>query len=138
MADGISLASGVVALTTFAFQSTKVLHELIESYRNKTRAVRELRDELEALEAVLKSLQGILSDPDVDLSALELPLLRCGEACGGFAKTIEKCTARSSTDKTSFRDWLLLTYRGRDIASFRNIIGAYKSTITIALADANM
>ena len=138
MGDPISLASGVIALTTFAIQSTKTLYEVIDSFRNKARNVRELKDELEALENVLQSLQGILNDPEIDLSALKLPLLRCGEACQGFAEIIEKCTTRSSTNKTSFRDWFMLTYRGKTISSFRNIIGVYKSTITIALADANM
>ncbi|KIX00856.1 uncharacterized protein Z518_09921 [Rhinocladiella mackenziei CBS 650.93] len=139
MADPISLASGLLALTTFAIQSTKTLYEVIESFRNKARAVRELKEELQALENVLQSLQSTLNDDDqVDLSALKLPLLRCGEACQAFAEIIEKCTARSSRDKTSFRDWFMLTYRGKDIGSFRNVIGAYKSTIAIALADVNI
>lgn len=138
MADPISLASGILALTTFTMQSTKILYEVIESYRNNSRTVRELKEELEALEAVLGSLMTLPNDEQIGLSVLKLPLLRCGEACRDLADTIEKCTTRSGGDRASFRDWFKLTYRGRDIASFRNVIAAYKSTIAIALADANM
>lgn len=138
MTDPISLASGILALTAFAIQSTKTLYDVIDSYRNKSRTVRELKEELEALDVVLQSLEGIQTDDQVQLSVLKLPLLRCGQACRNFAEIIEKSTARSSEDRASFRDWFKLTYRGKDIASFRNIIGAYKSTIAIALADVNM
>lgn len=138
MADPISLASGVLALTTFSIQSTKALYEVVVSFRNNGRSIRELKEELEALEVVLQSLQNIQSDEQIDLSVLKLPLLRCGQACRDFADIIEKCTARSNKDKASFRDWVALTYRGKDIAGFRAVIGAYKSTIVIALADMNM
>lgn len=137
MADPISLASGVLALTTFAIQSTKTLFNVVESFRNKARTVRDLKEELEALEQVLLSLQTIQNDPEIDLSTLKLPLLRCGKACEGFAELIKRCTPGLSKD-TGFRTWIMLTYRGRDIISFRNLIGVYKSTIAIALADANM
>jgi len=138
MAEAIGIGSGVVALANFALQSGQTLSGVIDSYRNRNKAVRELKKELEALETVLRSLQDTLTDPEIDLSSLKLPLLRCGEACRGFAETIDNCTARSSKDKTSFSDWLRLTYRGRNIRGFKDIIEAYKSTITIALADANM
>ncbi|KIW98742.1 uncharacterized protein Z519_00405 [Cladophialophora bantiana CBS 173.52] len=138
MAEAIGLASGVLALTAFTLQSTKTLYGVLDSFRNNSRNIRELKQELEALEAVLSSLNDIQSDEQIDLSALKLPLLRCGQACRDFADIIEKCTARSNGDKSSFRDWVMLTYRGKDIVGFKNVIGAYKSTITIALADVNI
>ncbi|KAK5048598.1 hypothetical protein LTR84_005689 [Exophiala bonariae] len=138
MGDPISLASGVLALTSFALQSTKVLYEVIESFRHHSRTVRELKEELESLEGVLSSLQNLPNDEQIDISALKLPLLRCGEACRGLAVVIEQCTGRSSNGQASFRDWFMLTYRGKDITGFRNVIGAYKSTIAIAIADANL
>ena len=138
MAEAVGLASSVLALSTFTIHSTKTLFEIVQSFRNKTRTIRELKEELEALAQILQSLQNVLNDPEIDLSALKLPLFRCGQACQGLAEYIKKCTTRSNQDTTSFRDWLMLNYRGRDIGGFRNLIGAYKSTIAIALADANM
>jgi len=138
MGDPISLASGILALTTFTLQSTKALYEIIESFRHHSRTVRELKEELESLESVLSSLQSLPAEDNVDLSALKLPLLRCGEACRDLAAVIDQCTSRSSNDRASFRDWFMLTYRGKDITGFRTVIAAYKSTIAIAIADANM
>jgi Fungal N-terminal domain of STAND proteins len=138
MVEPVSLASGVLGLTTFAIQSSKILYEVFESFRNQGRSVRELREELEALGGVLQSLHDTLGDPEIDLSVLKTPLLRCGQACQQFAEIVGKCTTRSGRDHTSLRDWAMLSYRGKDISGFRNLIAAYKSTIAIALADANV
>ncbi|KAH9203539.1 hypothetical protein DL95DRAFT_529608 [Leptodontidium sp. 2 PMI_412] len=69
---------------------------------------------------------------------LRLPLLRCGKACEDFEALIVKCTTHSGGSKTSFRDWAKLKYMGDDIVGFKNMLAGYKSTIMIALGDANM
>lgn len=136
--EAIGLTSGLLALTSFAIDSSKTLFEVFESIKNQGRSVRDLKQELEALRGVLQSLNDTLADPDIDLSVLEIPLLRCGQACEEFARTISKCTSRSNDNKHSIRDWVRLTYHGKNISEFRNLIAAYKSTLAIALADANM
>ena len=138
MGDPISLASGLLALTTFALQSSKVLYESFKSFRNNGRNVRELNEELESLGNVLVSLRELVNHAEVDLNPLKLPVLRCGKACEEFANIVRDCTVRSAENRTSLRDWLKLTYMGQDIAGFRNLIAGYKSTIAVALADANM
>ena len=139
MADPISLTSGLVALVTFALQSGLVLYKTVDSYRSHPRTVRELREELEALNAVLQSLlETVANDAEIDLPALKLPLVRCGKACKEFEEKIAKSTLRSNGPKTSFRDWAKLTYMGDGITEFRNMLAGYKSTINIALADANL
>ncbi|KAH7370316.1 hypothetical protein BKA65DRAFT_488159 [Rhexocercosporidium sp. MPI-PUGE-AT-0058] len=79
-----------------------------------------------------------VTNANVDLTILRLPLQRCGKACEDFEALIVKCTAHSGGFKTSFRDWAKLKYIGDDIVGFKNIIAGYKSTIMIALGDANM
>lgn len=138
MADPISTASGLLALAVFAFQSSTQLYQLIESFQNNQRVVRELREELEALNGVLLSLQKAAANKDADLTTLKLPLLRCGKACKDFEAVIVKCTAHSSGSRTSFRDWATLKYMRDDIVGFKNMLAGYKSTISIALGDANM
>lgn len=68
MEDPITLASGIQALTRFTIQSTKTLHDVIERFLNKSRSVRGLKQGLEALDVVLRSLQGIPSNEETDLS----------------------------------------------------------------------
>ncbi|PLB49664.1 hypothetical protein P170DRAFT_456251 [Aspergillus steynii IBT 23096] len=139
MAEPISLASGLLALATFAFQSSIKLYETVKSFHSHPKRVRDLLEELEALSGVLGPLtETISSITDVDLTALDLPLLRCGHACGEFEQEIQKCSMRSEGSRTSFRDWAKLRYMGDDIDGFRRLLAGYKLTINIALTDVNL
>jgi hypothetical protein len=138
MAEPIGIASGLLALATFAFQSSVSLYGVIESFQSNKKVIRELKEELEALDGVLESLRQATANKVIELPALELPLLRCGQACREFEAAIVKCTAHSNGSRTSFRDWAKLTYMGDDIAGFKNMLAGYKSTISIALGDANL
>lgn len=136
MADPISLASGLLALVIFAHKSCLTLHTTIQSFKTHPKRVRDLLNELETLIGVLESLiDTVKSDRDVNLSILDLPLKRCGNACNEFLQELQKCCSRSGGDKQSFRDWAKLRYMGDDINDFKDSLAAYKSTITIALID---
>jgi hypothetical protein len=139
MAEPVGLASGILALATFAFQCSVSLYETVDSFRSHPKRVRDLLNELEALSAVLDPLiQLVKSNSDVDLSFLDLPLWRCGNVCKEFQQELIKCASRSNSSRTSFRDWARLTYRGDNIADFRDSLAGYKATINIALTDANL
>lgn len=139
MAETIGLASGLLTLATFAFESSITLYNTVQSFRFHPKRVRELDQELEALNGVLRSLTDTVgATSDIDLCALELPLLRCGKACKEFEEEILACLSRSGGNRTSFRDWAKLQYMGDDIDKFRQLLSGYKSTITIALTGANL
>jgi len=138
MADPVSAASGILTIVVFAFQSSKCLYEAVSSFQSNQRTIRDLKEELEALNEVLEFLRQTATDTDGDFTSLELPLRRCGRACEDFRKVIEKCTEHSGGSRTSFRDWAKLRYMGDDITGFKNVLASYKSTIIIALGDANM
>ncbi|RDL32368.1 Uncharacterized protein BP5553_08824 [Venustampulla echinocandica] len=138
MADPISTASGVLALAVFALKSSQVLYQTVASFQSNQRIVRELREELEALDAVLQALRDTATNTDPGLTMLSLPLFRCGNACKDFEAVIVKCTAHSNGSRTSFRDWAKLRYMGDDISGFKNMLAGYKSTVIIALGDANI
>lgn len=138
MADPISTASGLLALIVFAGQSSKLLYQAVDSFKSNKKIVRELREEVGALDGVLQSLQATASNTNADLAILNVPLRRCGEACVAFTAVIDKCTAHSGGPRTSFRDWAKLTYLGNDITGFKDTLAGYKSTIIIALADLNL
>lgn len=139
MADPISLASGLLTLTVFAFKSSATLYETVQSFRNHPKNVRDLNDELAALNGVLESLtETVNAVTDVDLSALSVPLLRCGNACKEFEQQLLKCSSRSGGDGMSLRGWAQLKYMGDGIDNFRHMLAGYKSTIAIALNDANL
>ena len=139
MAEPIGLASGLVALATFALHSSVALYETVNSFNSHQQRVRDLAEESGALSGVLGSLtETIRASTDLDLSALEIPLRRCGKACGEFEQEIKKCALRSGGSRASFRDWARLKYMGEDIDGFRRVLSGYKMTITIALSDATL
>jgi septal ring factor EnvC (AmiA/AmiB activator) len=138
MTDPIRITSGILALAVSAFQSSTRLYQLVQSFQSHQRVVRELGEELEELNGILRSLQETAASTNADLTTLELPLLRCGKACKDFEAIIAKCAAHSSGSRTSFRDWVKLQYMGGDIVGFKNMLAGYKSTIAIALGDVNM
>lgn len=139
MADVIGTAPGLVGLGTAACGGVVSLCKLIQSFRHHPKQVRDLMQGLEELQGVLQPLaKTVNSDIGIDLSALEIPLRRCINACKEFEQEILKCSSRLSGDRTSFRDWAKLRYMGDDIDGFRRQLSGYQLTIGVALADANL
>jgi hypothetical protein len=138
MAEVIGVASGLLALTAYAFQSSVSLCQELRSFQHRQKTIRGLTEDLEALDRVLDNLKQVATTNSAELTGLRLPLLRCGMACNEFKAVIMKCTAHSGGSKTSFRDWAKLRYLGDDIAGFRDLIAGYKSTISIALGTATL
>ena len=137
MAEPVGLASGLITLVGFTLQCSKSLYQAVGSFQSHQRTIRDLRDELQSLNGVLQSLLEVADSPNTSLSSLKLPLLRCGKACKDFEDVIARCAGRSES-RTSFRDWAKLRYMGDGVESFRHMLAGYKSTIAIALGDANM
>lgn len=138
MADPISVASGLLTLVLFGLKASDSLYQTIKGYNSHQRNVRELREELEALKSVLESLSRAVTESEADYVALKIPLSRCGNACRDFEAIIIKSTGHSDGSRTSIRDWARLRYMGDDITGFRNMLAGYKSTIMIALCNANL
>ncbi|KAI0012758.1 hypothetical protein F4779DRAFT_643589 [Xylariaceae sp. FL0662B] len=101
---------------------------------------RALKAEVSHLTGVLSSLLETIADnPGLDFRALERPLQRCGKACEEYSQIISRCTKRSdSISRSSVRDWITQKYLQGDINDFRSMVAAHKSTISIALANANL
>jgi len=134
MAETIGVDSGLPALVTFACASSASLFQTIDGFNSNLRIIRELRDELKALHEVLQALQKSTASYG-DLKELELPLLRCGKACRELENEIITSIALSGGAGASFRILVELKHRGDDIAGFKNMLDAYRSTFTIALAN---
>ncbi|KAJ6005657.1 hypothetical protein N7451_003601 [Penicillium sp. IBT 35674x] len=138
MAEVVGTASAIATFVTLALQSSIVLYQTVQSLQSRDKVIRELRQELEALQGVLQALQESTGNLDVDLASLEQPLKRCNNACEDFNALIRRCTSHSTEERSSRRDWVKLRYMGEDISGFKNMLAGYKSTISIALAYANL
>ena len=139
MADPISVTSGIIALVSFGIQASQTLYSTIESLKNYTKTIRELKQQLEALRNVLKDLEKVADDDLVsEFESIKLPLYSCATSCQEFDAVIRKCTENSTDSHRSFRDWAKLRYMGDDINGFNNQLAGYKSTIQIALGGMNL
>lgn len=138
MAEVVGTVSAIASLVTLALQSSITLYQTVQSLQSRDKVIRELRQELEALQGVLQALDESICNFEVDLAALKQPLMRCHNACGEFNALIVKCTSHSTEERSSRRDWLRLRYMGGDITGFKDMLASYKSTISIALAYANL
>jgi hypothetical protein len=93
MADPLSISSGLIALATFAFQSSVTLYTVIRSLQQQNSNTRALKGELSDLNAVLETLlDTVASHPEIKFDGLESPLRRCGKVCEDYSKIIAKCT----------------------------------------------
>lgn len=138
MADPLSITSGVVALITFGLQASKVLQTTINSLQNRTKTVRDLRNDVLALYAALEELNDVVGDGSSEFDRLRLPLYSCGTLCNDFNTLLVKCTQRTTDSRASLRDWTKLQFRGSDIDEFRTTLAGYKSTIQIAIGAMNL
>ncbi|KAJ4246050.1 hypothetical protein NW762_013795 [Fusarium torreyae] len=139
MSDPLSVASALIAIVTATLQSSKVLYETIRSFRNHRTAVSDLVRELKGLELVLGPLEEHVRADETAFLPLKFPLIQCREACVGFQELVERSSMRTRGEaRTSIRDWARLTFMNGDIVSFKELVAGYKSTINIALADANL
>ncbi|RYP34922.1 hypothetical protein DL768_011029 [Monosporascus sp. mg162] len=139
MAEPLSVASSVVALVAFALQSSAVLYKTVRSFQSQDKDARALKNELSDLVNVLESLMDtVTSNPGIDFDTLKLPLHRCGRACEEYGELIARCMKHSTGSRSSIRDWLKQRYLQGDINDFRTMLAGYKSTINIALANANI
>ncbi|KAM0490104.1 hypothetical protein ACHAP8_011930 [Fusarium lateritium] len=139
MGDPLSVASGLIAIVTATLQSSKILYETIQNFRNHRTAVLDLVRELKDLESVLRPLQDHVRTDETTFLPLKVPLIQCRQACADFQTLIEKNSRRTRGEgRTSFRDWAKLMYMNGDIVSFKELLAGYKGTISIALADANL
>ncbi|KZL87542.1 hypothetical protein CI238_01382 [Colletotrichum incanum] len=140
MSDPLSVASALIAIVTATIQSSKVLYDTIQSFKNHRKVVTQLVEELTALNEVLLSLDALVRSEEDDgtLKSLKLPLLQCQRACAEFNALIVQCSKNSGRPRTSFRDWFKVRYMESDIAGFTGMLAGYKSTISIALGSANL
>jgi len=139
MADPLSVSSSVIALVTFSFQASVALYTTIRSFQSQDKRARALKNELSDLTAVLQSLlETVYNNAEINFEALKLPLYRCGKTCEEYGELVARCTKHSTAERPSVRDWVTQTYLRGDIDDLREMLAGYKSTINIALANANM
>lgn len=143
MADGLSIAAGVIAIAAHAYSSSKLLYQLITDIRDAPKTFLDLNTDIEALYKTIYSLKQAL---DVDgkgaalseaqrlnLSEIKPSLEGCRDACDEFKAKLGKLMSNSKDGHTSIRDRVKLQFQDKEVAAFRIRLASYKSTLAIAL-----
>ncbi|KAL3469208.1 hypothetical protein BJX99DRAFT_265401 [Aspergillus californicus] len=142
--EPFKVATRLLPLVTIAFECSVSLYKTINSFRSRQRLVRDLLSELEDLSSVLARLgDRVKSHSDIDLSSLDLPLLRCGNICTEFQQLVLQFASRLNSSplnssRADLRGWISLRYMGDDISTFGNVLAGYKTTFNIALTKADL
>ncbi|RMD39433.1 hypothetical protein DV735_g5696, partial [Chaetothyriales sp. CBS 134920] len=136
MADPFSIAASVLAISTAALQSAKSLSETVKRFKDRSKTLARLQNELVDLTTILDSLAQVSDDAEpAMLRLLEGPVKRCSQVCRDFEKSMESFGAKS---KPGFRDWTKMEFMRGDMNTFIDTISGYKLTISVGLGTITM
>ncbi|KIW93764.1 uncharacterized protein Z519_05079 [Cladophialophora bantiana CBS 173.52] len=128
----------IFTLITVCVQATASLYQTIDDSKSRKQDVQHLKIEIGDLNIVLKALQKNLEESTENFEVLRLILERCGQACKEFETKVLDLLKESGSSVKQIKAWTKLQFLGGDINNFRKLIGSYKATVTIALADYNL
>lgn len=140
MAEAVGLASAILGLTIFAYDTSKSLYEAVSNFRTQRKTIKDLQNELNSLTTILGSIRAHVeqSDKVQRLEPLQEPLECCLTICQEMRETLEACTKHSAEGRDSIRDWLNMRYHGKSFEDMTKRLNSYKSTLSITFASINM
>jgi hypothetical protein len=109
MTDPFSITAGTVGIAGVALQSTTALIDDIQAIKD-TEAIAELKEDLAAIETVLRTLDWELEGLALDVlspgakAGLGLATTNCTRACDKFRAKLKKWTKHSADDKMHWWD----------------------------------
>ena len=138
--DPLSVTCAVITVGGFTLTSVVQLNKIVHDLQNQNRKTRALQNELAALGLVLESLLDTIrtSEPDAAFGTLEDPLKQCGEVCKSYSQLLAKLTQPTTATRPSIRVWFNQQRYWGDVTEFREMISAYKATISIAIVNINL
>lgn len=140
MAEAIGLASGILTLVIFTYDTSKSLYEAVSSFKSQRKTVRDILTDLDSLVTILASIrvQAQHSSEVARLEPLREPLKCCATICQEMHEMLDACTTHSNKDRDSVRDWLNMRYKEKTFGDVSKRLASYKSTLTIAFESINM
>jgi hypothetical protein len=140
MAETVGLASGLLTLVVFAFDSSKSLYEAISSFKSQRQTIKDVLADLDALVTVLTPIRERAQrlTEDRKLEPLRLPLRCCATTCEEMRQMLDVCAAHSKDGQTSVRDWLKMRYREKSFDDMKKRLSSYKTTLAVAFQLINM
>jgi hypothetical protein len=140
MAEAIGLASGILTLVLFTYDTSKSLYEAVSSFKSQRKTVKDILTDLDSLVTILASIrvQAQRSSEVTRLEPLREPLNCCATICQEMREMLDACTTHSNKGRDSVRDWLNMRYKEKTFEDVSKRLASYKSTLTIAFQSINI
>jgi hypothetical protein len=121
MAEVVGLASGILTLVVFAFDTSKLLYEAVSSFKSQRKAVKDFQTDLESLLIILSSIreQAQRSSEVARLEPLRVPLDCCAIIRAEIREMLGACTVHSKEGRDSIRDGLNMRYKEKSFEDVR-------------------
>ncbi|EXJ81503.1 hypothetical protein A1O1_07720 [Capronia coronata CBS 617.96] len=137
---GVGEAASILALATFAYDTSKKLYEVVSSFKSRRTDIQEVQSSLTALVSVLELVQQQIleSGDECKYKPLCQPMQCCISTCEDMQKSLDACTQRPNDVHASIRDWLKMQFHGKSFADMKQRLASYQSTLSIAFASVNL
>ncbi|CEJ62504.1 hypothetical protein PMG11_11001 [Penicillium brasilianum] len=129
----VGLASAILTLTIFTFDTGKSLYEVLSSFRSQKKGIRDLKTELSSLLSIVATIREDVerSKEAERFEPLRQPLENCSITCREIREMLDACTIHSNGESDSVRDWLSLRFHERSFEEMKHRLSSYKSTLNI-------
>jgi len=140
MAEAVGLASGLLTLIIFAYDTSKSLYEAISSFKSQRKTIKDVLADLDSLVTVVEKIreQAQSSEEIEKLESLREPLNCCATTCHEMHEMLDACTKHSQDGRASVRDWLNMQYHEKSFEDMKKRLASFKSTLSIAFQLINM
>lgn len=128
----------ILTLVGFGITSSTSLYKIIDGLKSRKQEIRQLKAEVGDLNIVLQALAKNIEETTENFEVLRLILEQCVQACKSFETEVLNNVGKSGSRVEEVKAWTKLQFLGGEIINFQKLIGSYKATMTIALADANL
>ena len=140
MAEAVGLASGLLTLTIFAYDTSKSLYEAVSSFKSQRKTIKDVLADLDSLVTVLENInkQAQRSQEVERLEPLREPLNCCTTTCHEMHEMLDACTTHSKEGRDSVRNWLNMRYHEKSFEDMKKRLASFKSTLSIVFESINM
>jgi DNA repair ATPase RecN len=140
MAEAVGLASGLLTLIIFAYDTSKSLYKAVSSFKSQRKTIKDVLADLDSLVTVFKKIheQAQRSQEVERLKPLREPLNCCTTTCHEMHEMLDACTTHSKEGQDSVRDWLNMRYHKKSFEDMKKRLANFKSTLSIAFESINM
>ncbi|KAH7014492.1 uncharacterized protein B0I36DRAFT_299420 [Microdochium trichocladiopsis] len=135
MADPVSTAASVIGVVAVALQAVKLVHDAVERYKGRDKAMAQLSAELGELLAMLAAAHDTAALDPAGLALVRGPIEHCTKICTEFRDTLDDFYKKGSPSSSSMsrRDWARMEFKKGTLNEFTDTLASYKSTLQIGL-----